>query len=77
MTYDEADFVAYALEQMDITVIKRDGKYFDLQNDFTLEVEQRALYKLSHKSLVISPFDDIGKLCTFIKNATRPDAEQV
>jgi hypothetical protein len=74
MTYNESDFVAYALAQMEITVINRDGKYFYLENNFTLEVEQRELYKITHEGLVISPFDDIGKLCTFIKNATRADA---
>ncbi len=73
MNYDESDFVAYALKQMEINIIHRDGKYFTLENDFLLEVEQRELYKISHEGLVISPFDDIGKLCTFIKNATRPD----
>jgi len=73
MNYDESDFVAYALKEMEITIIRRHGKYFDLENGFCLEVEQRELYKISHDGLVISPFDDIGKLCTFIKNATRPD----
>ena len=71
MAYNESDFVAYALQQMQIPVINRDGKYFALENGFTLEVEERELYKLSHEGLVISPFDDIGKLCTFIKSATR------
>lgn len=74
MTYEESDFVAYALEQMQIGVKSRNGRYFELGGGFILEVERRDLYRLSHEGLVISPFDDIGKLCTFIKNATSPDA---
>lgn len=70
MTYDESEFVAYALGQMNIPVLAREGKFFRLENGFSLEVESRDLYRLSHENFVISPFDDIGKLCNFIKKAT-------
>jgi hypothetical protein len=67
MQYDEADFVAYALSQTNINVLKREGKFFELENGFQVEVEGRDLYRLSHAGWVISPFDDIGKLCNFLK----------
>nr|WP_293834138.1 hypothetical protein [uncultured Arsenicibacter sp.] len=67
MPYDEADFVAYALHEMNIPVVRRDGKYFDLEKNFRIEVESRDLYRLSCDGWVISPFDDIGHLCSFLK----------
>ncbi|KPM49741.1 hypothetical protein [Jiulongibacter sediminis] len=65
--YNEADFVAYALSQMDLEVITRNGKYFNLKNGFDIEVEKKDLYRLSKEGWVISPFDDIGQLIEFIK----------
>ncbi len=67
MHYDEADFVAYALKETNIRVVARNGKYFELENGFQIEVEKRDLYRLSHEGWVISPFDDIGKMCNFLK----------
>lgn len=67
MQYDEADFVAYALKETNINVVARNGKYFELEQGFQIEVESRDLYRLSHEGWVISPFDDIGKLCNFLK----------
>ncbi len=73
--YDEADFVAYALAQSNIPVLARDGKHFKLDNGFEIEVEGRDLYRLSVDGWVISPFDDIGILCGFIrKNIPAHDA---
>lgn len=67
MHYDEADFLEYALQQMNIKILKRDGKHFELENDFQIEVERRDLYRLSNAGWVISPFDDVGRLCSFLK----------
>lgn len=65
--YDEAEFVAYALGQMDLKIVARDGNFFELENGFSLEVERKNLYKLSSDGWVISPFDDIGVLVEFVK----------
>ncbi len=72
MGYDEADFVAYALNEMQIPVLKREGKYFDMEKNFRIEVEGRDLYRLSCEGWVISPFDDIGHLCSFLKANLSP-----
>lgn len=64
--YSEADFVAYAFQQMGIELVKRNGRLFELAQGFVVEVEGPNLYRLSHEGWVISPFDDIGRLCDFI-----------
>ncbi|MFN3848638.1 MAG: hypothetical protein ACK4NY_04385 [Spirosomataceae bacterium] len=65
--YNEADFVEYALTQMGIRILQRNGKYFDIEGAFSVEVEKKDLYRLSTDGWVISPFDDIGKMIEFIK----------
>jgi hypothetical protein len=67
VNYNESDFVEYALRQMDIKILKRDGKIFELERGFSVEVETTDLYRLSSEGWVISPFEDIGKMCEFIK----------
>ena len=67
VNYNESDFVEYALTQMDIKILKRDGKFFELEKGFSVEVENTDLYRLSSEGWVISPFEDIGKMCEFIK----------
>jgi hypothetical protein len=66
-TYNETDFVLYALAEMKIPVQHRTGKYITLANGYEIEVEKRDLYRLSVDGFVISPFDDIGALCQFIQ----------
>ena len=67
MEYNESDFVEYALRETKISILSRNDKYFELDNGFQIEVESRDLYRLSHQGWVISPFDDIGKLCEFLR----------
>ncbi|MES2518862.1 MAG: hypothetical protein V4585_12185 [Bacteroidota bacterium] len=77
MEYNESDFVAYALKEMKVNILSRNDKYFQLENGFQIEVEGRDLYRLSHEGWVISPFDDIGNLCEFLRKSleTSPDNE--
>lgn len=65
--YDEGDFLEYCFKQMDIPVLERTGHRFVLPKGFEVEVEKKDLYKLSSEGWVISPFDDAGRLCEFIK----------
>lgn len=71
--YDESDFVEYALKQMNVPIISRNGKYFELTGGFSVEVEKKDLYRLSTDGWVISPFDDIGKMIDFIKKNLEKD----
>lgn len=66
-TYDETEFVLYALRELNIPVRERTGRYITLVNGYQIEVEGRDLYRLSVEGFVISPFDDIGSLCQFIQ----------
>jgi hypothetical protein len=77
MEYNESDFVEYALKETQINILSRDGKYFQLENGFQIEVEGRDLYRLSHEGWVISPFNEIGNLCNFLRKSidNEPDNE--
>jgi len=66
-TYDETEFVLYALAEMKLPVQEHSGKHITLENGYQIEVEKRDLYRLSVAGFVISPFDDVGELCQFIQ----------
>lgn len=66
-TYDETEFVLYALAEMKIPVLNRSGPHITLANGYQIEVEDRDLYRLTVDGFVISPFDDVGSLCQFIQ----------
>jgi hypothetical protein len=65
--YNESDFVEYAFTQMGIKILSREDNIFELERGFSVEVENTDLYRLSSEGWVISPFDDMGKMCEFIK----------
>ena len=65
--YNETEFVLYALREMNLPVLHHEGQHIRLQNGFMIEVEARALYRLSAEGYVISPFSDVGELCQFIQ----------
>ncbi|NID12846.1 hypothetical protein F7231_21930 [Fibrella aestuarina] len=69
-TYNEIDFVLYALAEMKILVQDHAGNYITLSNGYRIEVEKRDLYRLCVDGFVISPFDDMGALCQFIQRNT-------
>lgn len=73
--YNESDFVEYALKQMEVPILNRNGKYFELVGGFSVEVERKDLYRLSTDGWVISPFDDIGKMIEFIKKNLEKDEQ--
>lgn len=66
-TYDETEFVLYALREMKLPVKHQAGRHIQLENGFLIEVEARDLYRLSADGFVISPFSDVGELCQFIQ----------
>lgn len=56
-----------ALQQFNIAVVNEEGKMVFLEKDYTIEVEQNGLFKLSQEGYVIAPFKDLEELCQFIK----------
>lgn len=74
MEYNESDFVEYALKETKINILSRDGKHFQLENGFQIEVEDRDLYRLSHEGWVISPFNEIGSLCEFLRKSIEKES---
>ena len=63
----EVSVLLQALEFYGIEVLKIDGKIVDIVGGFSIEAEMENLYKLSEEGYVIGPFNDLNKLCRFIK----------
>jgi hypothetical protein len=61
------ELLLLVLAGMDIPVLADEGKYVQVANDYTIEVEGPSLYKLVHHGQVVAPFSDVVDLCAFIK----------
>ncbi len=65
--YDPKELLLLVLRGMEIEILNDNGKYIDVQNGYTIEVESKGLYKLLHKNQVVAPFADVVEMCGFIK----------
>jgi hypothetical protein len=61
------EFLRFALQHFNIAVLSETEKFIELEKDYRIEWENDHLYKLIYKGQVISPFNDIERLCYFIQ----------
>lgn len=55
------------LKAAGLTILRQEGKYFDLDHGYRIEVENDQLFKLLHEGSVVGPFDDPVELISFVK----------
>ena len=65
--YDPKELLLLVLRGMDIAILNENGKFVEVENGYTIEVEGKSLYKLSHDHQVIAPFVDVVEMGDFIK----------
>ena len=65
--YDPKELLLLVLRGMEVTILAENGKFIEVENGYTIEVEGKRLYKLWHKNQVVAPFADAVELCGFIK----------
>lgn len=64
---DPKELLLLVLRGMEVDILKEYGKFVEVQNGYTIEVEGKGLYKLIHKNQVVAPFADVVEMCGFIK----------
>jgi hypothetical protein len=64
---DPKELLCLVLRGMDVAILKDNGKFVEVENGYTIEVERKGLYKLLHKNQVVAPFADVVEMCGFIK----------
>lgn len=65
--FDPKELLLLVLRGMDIEIKKEMGKFVEVENGYTIEVEGKGLYKLLHRNQVVAPFADVVEMCGFIK----------
>lgn len=65
--FDPKELLLLVLRGMDIEIKKEIGKFVEVENGYTIEVEGKGLYKLLHRNQVVAPFADVVEMCGFIK----------
>ena len=61
------DLLKLVLKGMEIQVLTEKENMLEVENNYTIEVEGKSLYKLMHKGQVVAPFSDVVEMCGFIK----------
>ena len=56
-----------AFQEKGIVVLTDNGKFLELENDYSVEIEANGIYKLRSEGLVVAPFASVEELCQFIK----------
>jgi hypothetical protein len=65
--YDPKELLMLVLRGMEVQILKENGKFVEVENGYTIEVEGKGLYKLMHNNQVVAPFADVVEMCGFIK----------
>jgi hypothetical protein len=50
-----------------IIILVDNGKFLELENEYSVEIEANGIYKLRSEGLVVAPFASVEELCQFIK----------
>lgn len=66
MDYNPTDLLYFAIKHHAFEIISDDGKTIHLKGGYSIEIEKKNLFKLSHNNKVIAPFDEVYDLCQFI-----------
>ena len=56
-----------AFQEQSIVILTDNGKFLELENDYSVEIEANGIYKLRSEGLVVAPFASVEELCQFIK----------
>ena len=54
-------------KEQGIVVLTDNGKFLELENEYSVEIEANGIYKLRSEGLVVAPFASVEELCQFIK----------
>lgn len=57
----------HAFQEQSIVVLTDNGKFLELENEYSVEIEDNGIYKLRSEGLVVAPFASVEELCQFIK----------
>ncbi len=56
-----------AFQEQGIVILVDNGKFLELENEYSVEIEANGIYKLRSEGLVVAPFASVEELCQFIK----------
>ena len=54
--YDPNEVLILVLRGTEVQILKDNGKFVEVKNGYTIEVESKGLYKLLHNNQVVAPF---------------------
>ena len=66
-TSNSKEQLLQAFQEQGIIILADNGKFLELENEYSVEIEANGIYKLRSEGLVVAPFASVEELCQFIK----------
>lgn len=66
-TSNSKEQLLQAFQEHGIIILADNGKFLELENEYSVEIEANGIYKLRSEGLVVAPFASVEELCQFIK----------
>ncbi|HPI07984.1 MAG TPA: hypothetical protein PLM41_16450 [Saprospiraceae bacterium] len=61
------EWLLLALSDFGITIVADNGNTLDLEKEYSVEIEQNGVFRLTWRGKVVAPFQDLAELCHFIQ----------
>ncbi|HOY05437.1 MAG TPA: hypothetical protein PLO67_08545 [Saprospiraceae bacterium] len=61
------EWLLLALSDFGITIVADNGHTLDLEKEYSVEIEQNGVFRLTWRGKVVAPFQDLAELCHFIQ----------
>jgi hypothetical protein len=61
------EWLLLALSDFGIAIVADEGNTLDLEKEYSVEIEQNGVFRLTWRGKVVAPFQDLAELCHFIQ----------
>lgn len=61
------EWLLLALSDFGISIVADRGNTLDLEKEYSVEIEQNGVFRLTWRGKVVAPFQDLAELCHFIQ----------
>ena len=61
------EWLLLALSDFGIAVVADKGNTLEVEKEYSIEIEQNGVFRLTWRGKVVAPFQDLAELCHFIQ----------
>lgn len=61
------EWLLLALSDFGIAIVTDKGNTLEVEKEYSIEIEQNGVFRLTWRGKVVAPFQDLAELCHFIQ----------